>query len=300
VSRVDSGPLVVVDLSNLCRDQRLIPPGATADDSLLGGFTDALDDSDIPFGRLHCVADRSLPLLLGSPGKRCLRDMEQEGSLEYSAIADERLLELAFGTDAEDDTLVASMDHFDDYRRTFPAIQGSTDRFVGWEPGPAGTITVVLRDMGMHPHQRLSKKEESAELKARRIHRQSVVRRAAETYFRCEKPRCLLAQLWPERLPELPRYDDSSGQFVCPSCETPLAVGEPRPAATQLIVFLNGVEQFRLLLDEGQRIEVGRRDAKGCIGFESRLGSEATAAISQQHVAFTRNDGRVEVEDLES
>ena len=294
------GPLVVVDLSNLCRDHRIIAPGAKADDTALDRFTEALDASDIPAGRIHCVADRSLPPLLGPAGKRRLRDLEQAGSLEYSAIADERLLELAFGTNATTDTLVASMDEFDDYRRTYPSIQGSTDRFLGWEPAPAHTLRVIRRDMGVHSHQRLSRKEESVELKARRLRRQSVVRRAAETYFRCDNDRCLLAQLWPDRLPELPRFDDQSELFVCPSCEVPLTLGEARPASTQLIVFLHGAEQFRLLLDEGQRVEIGRRDAKGCVGIESRIGSDATSAISRQHAAFSRADGHVTVEDLGS
>lgn len=300
MSRFDDGPLVVIDLSNLCRDQRVLATGVKADDTLLDRFTESLEASDIPFGRLHCVADRSLPPLLGPSGKRRLREMEQAGSLEYSAIADERLLELAFGTDATTDTLVASMDDFDDYRRTYPSIQGSDDRFLGWEPAPPQTLRVVRRDMGVHSHQRLSRKEESAELKARRLRRQSVVRRAAETYFRCDNGRCLLAQLWPDRLPELPRFEDRSEQFVCPSCEGPLTIGGTRPASTQLIVFLHGAEQFRLLLDEGQRVEIGRRDAKGCIGIESRIGSEATSAISRQHIAFTRADGHVAVEDLGS
>jgi len=300
VSRRDGGLLVVVDLSNLCRDQRFVSARVKADETLIDRFAEALDASDIPFGRLHCVADRSLPPLLGSTGKRRLREMEQEGSLEFSAIADERLLDLAFGADAAVDTLVASMDSFDDYRRTYPSIQGSVERFIGWEPGPDRSVRLLRRDMGVHPHQRLSRKEESAELKGRRLRRQSVVRRAAETFFRCENRLCLLAQLWPDLLPELPRFDDQSEQFVCPSCEGPLMIGETRPASTQLIVFLHGAEQFRLLLDEGQRVEIGRRDSKGCVGLESRLTHDDTAAISRQHVAFTRSDGHVTVEDLGS
>ncbi len=300
MSRLDNGPLVVVDLSNLCRDKRLLTPGVKADVALLDSFTESLEASDIPFGRLHCIADRSLLPRLGTAGKRRLREMEQAGSLEYSAIADERLLELAFGTDAATDTLVASMDYFDDYRRSYPAIQGSTDRFLGWEPAPFDELRVVRRDMGVHPHQVLSRKEESAELKARRLRRQSVVRRATETYFHCDNTQCLLAKLWPDRLPELPRFDDESELFVCPSCRVPLAIGEARRASTQLIVFLHGAEQIRLLLDEGQRVEIGRRDSNGCVGIESRIGSKATTAISRRHVAFTRTDGHVSVEDLGS
>ena len=63
---------------------------------------------------------------------------------------------------------------------------------------------------------------------------------------------------------------------------------------------LHGAEHFRPLHDEGERVEIGRRDAKGCVGIESRIGSEATSAISRQHIAVTRSDGHVAVEDLGS
>jgi hypothetical protein len=79
-----------------------------------------------------------------------------------------------------------------------------------------------------------------------------------------------------------------------------LIVGDPRSAASQLIVFLNGEEQLRLLLEEGDRVVVGRKDSKGCVGLESRLPSCGVDAVSRSHVAFTRNAGRVEVEDLGS
>jgi hypothetical protein len=158
VTQVAGGPLVVVDLSNLCRDQRLLPTGLNADDHLLERFTNGLDASDIAFGELRCIADRSLRPLLGPGGGRRLRHLEQSGTLEYSSIADERLLELAFGSEADPTTLVASMDNFDDFRRTYPAIQGSTDRLVGWEPGAGETVQVFLRDMEVHPHHRLSRK----------------------------------------------------------------------------------------------------------------------------------------------
>ncbi len=300
MSRVVDGPLLVVDLSNLCRDQRLLLRGVKADISLLDRFTDALEMSDIGFSLLRSVADRSLPPLLDSAGKRRLRELEQENLLEFSSIADERLLDLAFAANSDARAIVASMDCFDDFRRAYPEIQGSTGRFVGWEPGPDGSIRVVRRDMGVHSHQRLSRKEESADLKARRLRRESVVRRASETYFCCQNSRCLLAQLWPDRLPELPRFDDLTDKFVCPSCEAPLATGEQRPRSTQLIVFLHGAEQFRLLLDEGQRVEIGRRDTKGCVGLESRIGSEGSSAISRQHISLIRSDGQVTVEDLGS
>lgn len=300
MTRSGSGPSVVVDLSNLCRDSRLLGAGVKADVLLLDYLIEALEASDVEFSEVHSVADRSLPPLLDSPGRRRLREMEQHGSLELSSIADERILEIAFGGQDDTGVMVASMDYFDDFRRTYPAIQGSTDRFLGWDREPNGSIRVFRRDMEVHAHQRLSRKEESKELKARRLHRRTIVDRASATYFRCENPQCLLAQLWPERLPELPRFDDRVEQLVCPSCGSALTVGAPRPASSQLIVFLRGVERFRLLLDDGERIVIGRNDAKGCVGLESRLPSGTADTVSRHHAAFTRSKGQVVVEDLGS
>lgn len=300
MSRVPDGPLVLVDLSNLCRDRRLLDTDVRADITLLDGLVKALETSEVAFREVHSIADRSLPPLLDSPGRRRLRVMEQDGSLELSSIADERILDLAFGGPGDSRTLVASMDNFDDFRRTYPAIQGSSDRFLGWDREMDGSLRVFRRDMGIHEHQRLSRKEESEELKARRLHRQTIIDQATATYFRCEQPECLLAQLWPERLPELPRFDDLREQFVCPSCGSALVAGEPRPASTQLIVFLHDVEQFRFLLAEGERIVVGRKDTRGCIGLESRLPPGTADTISRKHAAFIRSNGRVVAEDLGS
>jgi hypothetical protein len=300
VTRSNDGAFVVVDLSNLCRDRRLLPAGVKADLGLLDRLSEALEQSGHRVSGLKAIADRSLPPLLDSAGRRRLREMESGDVVEFSSLADERLLELAFGEHADQGTLVASMDNFDDFRRTYPAIQGSTDRFIGWAPNGDGGLRVELRDMGVHSHRRLSRKEESAEFKARRLHRESVVRRAAATYFRCETADCLIAQLWPERLPELPRYDDRTDLFVCPGCEAPVVVGEPRPRGIQLIVFLHGAEQFRLLLEEDGSVAVGRKDAPGCVGLDSRLPADATDAVSRSHVAFSLVNGRILVEDLGS
>ena len=123
------GPIVAVDLSNLCRDQRLLRPGTRADLVLIDQFLVGLERSDIRHRAVTWVADRSLIPLLSEEERRRLRDLEVTGELEISTLADERLLELAFSKYAEPGTLIATMDNFDDFRRTYPEIQGSTDRF---------------------------------------------------------------------------------------------------------------------------------------------------------------------------
>lgn len=291
--------LVVLDLSNLCRDARLLDAGVAADLSLLDRFTAALDELGLGAAAVYSVADRSLLPLLSPADRRRARDMQGDGRLETSAVADERLLDMAFGHDAAAHALVASLDNFDDFRRMYPAIQGCTDRFIGWEPSGDGLV-VHWRDMGVHGHRRLSRKEESAQLKERRLRRTSIVERAVATYFRCHSDSCILAQLWPDRLPDLPRYDDAKDTFICPSCMDPLEVGANRPAAAQVIVFLRGAEQFRILLEQGDGVVLGRRDASGCIGLASRLPAGAADAVGRRHLRLYLENRDVFVEELGS
>lgn len=297
---VGAGTLVVVDLSNLCRDDRFLPSGVDADLTLLDQFIDATSGLGLGHVTALSIADRSLLHLLSDTQRRQAKAMEKAGRLEMTAMADERILDIAFGSAGGDRTLVASLDNFDDFRRAFPMIQGSRDRFLGWEVGEDGQLVVTRRNMGQHTHHRLSRKEESAELKARRLRRDTLVRQASERHYMCSNRSCLLAQLWPDSIPDLPRYDDRIQAFVCPNCLGPLRPGEARPDAIQLIVFLEGQEQFRVLVNSGERVTIGRRDGKGCVGLQDRLPAHAAEAISREHIAVGYADGRVDVEDLGS
>jgi len=300
VTPASAGTLVVVDLSNLCRDARFLPSGVDADLRLLDQLVGGTSTLGLGHVTTYSVADRSLVHLLPEPQRREVKAMERAGSLEFTRVADERILEIAFESDSGELALVASLDNFDDFRRTFPIIQGNRDRFLKWDPNERGEMVVSRRVMGHHTHHRLSHKEESAELKARRLRRDTLVRQASERHYVCDNQSCLLAQLWPASIPDLPRYDDRLEAFVCPSCLSRLQPGELRPDAVQLIVFLNGEEVFRLLVNSGERITIGRRDADGCIGLQNRLPAHAADAVSRAHLAVEYTDGKVEVEDLGS
>lgn len=295
-----AGTLVVVDLSNLCRDARFLSPGADADLRLLDRLIAGASALGLGHVTAYSVADRSLLHLLPEPQRREAKSMERAGSLEFTGVADERILEIAIESDRSSRAVVASLDNFDDFRRTFPIIQGNKDRFLRWDPNDQGEMVVSRRDMGRHTHHRLSRKEESAELKARRLRRDTLVRRASERHYICDNGSCLLAQLWPDSIPDLPRYDDRLEAFVCPSCLSRLRPGELRPEAVQLIVFLHGDEVFRVLVNEGERITIGRRDAAGCIGLQNRLPTNAADAISRVHIAVAYAGTAVEVEELGS
>jgi hypothetical protein len=295
------GAVLLVDLSNLCRDERVLGENVCADLSLFEELRSAVDRSDaVNVSEIRAVADRSLLEILGPDHRRQLRELERSGTVEFSTLADERLLSLAFEEGSTPAPLVASMDAFDDFRRAFPAIQGSTDRFVGWERTSVGAMVVFLRDMGVHTHRRMSRKEESAELKARRLRRDSIIRQAVANYYRCSNPECFVGQFWPERMTQLPMYDDASDRFVCPNCQRELTIVGARPAAVQLIVFLHGEERLRLLVSDGERIQFGRRHTEQCFGLEAELGHDNVAAVSRRHVAVRLDGGTLLVEDLGS
>src|ERR1044071_7095665 len=94
------------------------------------------------------------------------------GVLEYSAIADERILELAFAAEAAPSTLVASMDSFDDFRSQLPGdprLERALRRTVARRRREDPRIRSRHGD-ALAPS--VSRREDSEELKARRLRRQ--------------------------------------------------------------------------------------------------------------------------------
>jgi len=291
--------VIALDLSNLCRDGRLLRRGQRADLELLDRFRAGAAVAGFDARDIVCVADDSLRHLLSGEQRSELARMERRGEVEFSAVADARLLEMAFGPRADAGLLVASMDNFDDFRREIPAIQGCRDRFLGWDRRGSG-VSVHVRDMGVHSHHRLSRKEEDEFLRERRLRRTTIIDQAATQFFRCESKSCLLAQCFPARIPELPRYDDRRGVFVCPVCAGDLTSTGQRSRASQLIVFVLGEEQFRILVPEGETVALGRDPGLGCIGLEAFLPASEASVISARHISFERSDGAVVAVDCGS
>jgi FHA domain len=292
---------LLVDLSNICRDESVSGKRDTAAWSAFERLVKAIRQFNIEFTKAHLIADASLVHLLDAHGRAEFRRLERSGGLEVSHLADEPLMAYAFTPGTEFfGALIASMDGFADFRRRYPQIQGSKDRFIGWRAEVGGGLTAYYRDMGTAGHNTMSRKEERGELKARRIRRQDVQQRAEDSYFACTKNSCLVHRLWPDHLRELPLYDDRQDTFRCRKCRSELKRVGARPESVQLIVFVNGVEQARILLQRGETLELGRVDAEECIGLRRLISKDEVSAISRRHVEFAWRSRYPEVRDLGS
>lgn len=127
--RPGGSPEIVVDLSNVCRDEDVPPTGRGA---TLRRFATVMRGLINEFGRPPrglAIADRSLMRYLSPKERDVLRKMIRDGYAEEADGADGELLRIADETGAR----VVSMDLFRGHRRRYAWIQGSTDRFVGWE-----------------------------------------------------------------------------------------------------------------------------------------------------------------------
>lgn len=287
----------MIDLSNICRDDRLVPVGRDTDWNRLQLLLDAIDGlENVSYSGIHLVADRTLRKRLDDGGKRELRRAESGGYLELQEFADERLVELTFGSSSIANPLLVTNDFLDDFRRTYPELDEAVA--IAWVPDGDGQPKPSVRTFGKRTHHRVSRKEEEGELRRRRLLRQEVQEQAARWYYQCTNKSCMVAAFWPDHLEELPEYDADAREFVCPGCGAHLKRSGERQPAVQIIVYHSDREVARLLIETG--IEVGRADARRCIGLARFLSAHDVAAVSRRHLQIFVEGDRVEVEDLGS
>jgi len=292
-------PGVLVDGSNICRDRSITPKGTDASWARLESLLLALPQTLIAFPSFYVVADRSLYHRLDEPGRQSLRLLEREGRLEQAKFADEKLVDLAFSdTSNRRGWAIATLDRLVDFRRRYPELDHADA--VAWTASEHGIPSPFLREFGPRPHRLVSMREEEGELYERGLRRLEVQDRAAASHWRCTTASCPVAQLWPDQLEELPRYDEIGNRFICPSCGEPVERRGPRSAAVSVIVFADGVEAGRLLLEEGAGLDIGRVAAQRCIGLERLLPDRDIAQISRRHIHLRLQGQEVAVRDLDS
>ena len=292
---------MLVDLSNVCRDEGLCRRGRRADLNAFRQLTEALNEHPVRFGRLCAVADRSLFSLLEKDERAKFKQLVADQVVVETRMADETLIAAAFGERSSfRGGIIVSRDGFADFRAKYPEIQGSTQRFLDWRRDPKGKLTVRFRDMGRFTHMRISRKIEEGEYKQRRMFRTTVRDRAIHQRYRCVAADCVQAKAWPDWLPQMPEYDRRDDSFRCPSCGGRLELVGTRPKSAQLVVFVDGREACRLLLEEGEDLVLGRDDRKACMGLSSYVSTEMASEISRRHAQFSLERGVVRVEDLGS
>jgi len=289
---------LLVDLSNVCRDDDLAPLGVDAAWERLHALLDSIAAATIvEFSGYVLIADETLRRRLDRGGRAAFDAERDAGRLEETEFADERLVELALGSDSPvTNPVLVTRDFLDDFRRTHPELDAGSA--IAWTGNRDGVPMPVLREFGTRTHHRISRKEEEGELYRRQLRRREVQDEAARWYFRCTARSCPIAGFWPDHLEELPRYDSASKTFVCPGCRGELERGSERKQAVQVLVYESDREVARLLVESG--VEIGRSDAQGCIGLERFLEYEQAAAVSRRHLRLSVEADDVFVEDLES
>lgn len=146
---------LVIDLSNICRDDRLVPVGRDTDWNRLQLLLDAIDGlENVSYSGIHLVADRTLRKRLDDGGKRELRRAESGGYLELQEFADERLVELTFGSSSIANPLLVTNDFLDDFRRTYPELDEAVA--IAWVPDGDGQPKPSVRTFGKRTHHRAS------------------------------------------------------------------------------------------------------------------------------------------------
>lgn len=296
------GPAVLIDLSNVCRDEGLRRPGRDADLSAFARIHRALTQAPWIFGRVWAIADRNLKHFFEADEREQYEALVRAKIVTEAPVADVPLFQHAFGEASPlRGAVIVSMDNYADFRRIYPEVQGSTDRFIGWRVEQDRRLAIYYRDMGEFTHNRMSRKEEEGEFKGNRIMHADVRDRAVTSRYRCINPTCDLARAWPNGLQELPVYDRKRDDFGCPSCGRLLDYLGSRKPAAQLIVIHDGAERRRILVDEGASLVFGRADQSGSVvGPGDGVPSEASARISREHLRISLLDGILTVDDLGS
>ncbi len=143
-SAQDSEIDVVIDVSNVARDDRLPGCGAAACWDRVESVRRAWIDMTRSGAGVLLVADASLGRHLGDHCRPTYNRLRTAKEVLVHDLADTEILGIAEVNDAA----VISRDYFKDHRSTFPWIQGNSDRFFVWTAVPDG-VRLEPHDMGV-------------------------------------------------------------------------------------------------------------------------------------------------------
>ncbi|MEI6620742.1 MAG: FHA domain-containing protein [Actinomycetes bacterium] len=272
--------LVLVDLSNVCRDESLgfstekasWPRWIRLEAAVRGHL-----GAETAF---HLIADTNLREFLSRSDQARFDLGVRDKSIETSATADQLILDDAINRGA----FVLSNDGFTDYMK----MPGVLDlHILRWGVRMGSVLVTEVRLQA--PHSVLiTERVEQEEVKRKWANPRDLDRK-----WRCRNDTCI------EGLVLIPKMRE--GSALCPSCESYLSdEGKWRDAA--MVKILCGSSEIgRLTLEDGDRCTVGRLD-DGVAGFDpsAHLAPAEADKISRRHLELRNEQGRILVEDLES
>lgn len=292
-SATDTIVSVVVDVSNVARDNSLAGCGADACWDRVELIRRAWRDLAGSDAGVLLVADASLGAHLGGHCRQTFHRLRTSRDVLVHDFADSEILGIAEVNDAA----IISRDYFKDHRSSFPWIQGNTDRFFTWTRSQ-GAVRLESRDMGVATEFTMSRRQEEGELKGGGIDvRSGRNLEAARHKYRCNTGSCLWHQWNRDVLLSSPTVD-ATGVARCPGCREAL---EDLGVIDRLVqVKLRGSTDrtVRVHITPGVPLIIGR-DGEIAGDITALLGGEA-AKISRRHAALSWDGSNLTIEDLGS
>lgn len=241
--QIDVG-VVSVDVSNVCRDDRL-PRGIGLHrlDLVLSGWRAQL----CRHAEFHLFADRSLLRNLPRDDKRLARQMQRSGELSVHLKADGVLLDHAETHGGS----VISRDRFLDEREGRSWVR---ERFFTWVIVDDEVKIVRRESRNTQPYD-ISRKVEQKLAQSRGF--PDLRHPAARKQWACVSDvSCLTRELTPDALQVLPLLEGDLA--ICPSCRLPLRELGMRPDEAELKLIVDDATLTRFTLRQGERISFGR------------------------------------------
>lgn len=282
-------PNLLVDLSNVCRDDRL------------GGDEEASWNRYVRVMQAWREQVNAASLVLAVADNNLIRKFQtvQDKAAYTSAVgrgevisapdADPVILERARETGAA----VLSKDGFIGHRRKHDWIQGDAEHFWSWQSRPDGSIRILRRDMQVKGAYTMTVAAEKDERKAKNL-RDTDAQDLLGRFWRCRNLSCPRSA--EEPLGDPPRLH--FGRILCPACREPVSDAGARPPGRGFKVLADGSEQARFSLLDRQILTLGRGDVTGVLDLS---GVAVTAGkLSREHVRLEIRGGQPVATDLGS
>lgn len=282
-------PDLLVDLSNVCRDDRLGGnEGASWSryERVMQAWREQVNAASV----VLAVADNNLIRKFETvQDKAAYTSALGRGEVISAPDADPVILERARETGAA----VLSKDGFVGHRRKHDWIQGDAEHFWSWQSRPDGSVRILRRDMQVKGGYTMTAAAEKDERKAKNL-RDTDAQDLLARFWRCRNAACPRSAEEPLNDPPRLHY----GRTLCPACREPVSDAGPRPPGRGFKVIADGSEQARFVLLDRQVLMLGRGDGTGVLDLSGV--AAAAGKLSREHVRLEIRGGQPVATDLGS